>query len=273
MSEVAAGAFPAGPFASGPKHVTSSAKAVTVRVIMSLVMFLTGTYVGVDWSAYFAGFHNPYSAPAGYARTILCAVMVWITRSNRISTRDGRLLSLAFALALVADWFLTLKEEMLPGTAVYLAVHALLIIRHAQGLLDALLPLRRARTVRVLILTAIPAYGIAALLLHRFAPVLAKNHHLGLDAFYLGVLATSMWTAWGTLFRDFYDKRNAWYIALGMTSFFFCDVSVGLAAAMKGEKMGLVLDNLVGFFYTPALVMLALSGYRWVAPGAPTSER
>jgi hypothetical protein len=58
-----------------------------------------------------------------------------------------------------------------------------------------------------------------------------------------------------------------------MTCFFICDVSVGVGAALAGTKPGVVLDNLVGFFYSPALVLLAYSGYKWVGPGAVMSRR
>jgi hypothetical protein len=55
-----------------------------------------------------------------------------------------------------------------------------------------------------------------------------------------------------------------------MTCFFFCDVTVGLAAALKGTTAGRVLDNIDGFFYSPALVLLAYSGYRWHPQGPVT---
>ncbi len=261
------------PLSIGPARVTSSAKAVVLRVLMAVIMFLTGTYVGVDWAAYFEGFTNHYSAGAGYARSILCAVMVFIIGDNNVTTTDSRLLCAAFALTLVGDNFLTLHKQTVPGTATFLLVHLIYIFRHAQGFRASLAPERRARTVRFLAVSAAVAYGMAGLLIWRFGPVLARTGQLPLDAVYLSVLATSMWMAWGTLSRGFYDRRNAWYIAAGMTFFFFCDVSVGLSAAMSDTNLGRILDNAVGFFYSPALVLLAFSGYRWVAPGAPTSER
>jgi hypothetical protein len=38
---------------------------------------------------------------------------------------------------------------------------------------------------------------------------------------------------------------------------------VGLAAALHGTRPGAILDNIVAFFYSPALVLLAFSGFRW----------
>src|SRR5262249_23021920 len=73
-------------------------KEITVLVLVAVTMFVTGTYVGVDWAAFFHPFQSRFQAGAGYARDILCAIIVVIAGRNRISTRDRRLLMAAFAL-------------------------------------------------------------------------------------------------------------------------------------------------------------------------------
>src|SRR6185312_14206257 len=116
-------------------------------------------------------------------------------------------------------------------------------------------------------LTALIVYGGSAALVVEVRPILARTNMLGLDVAYLVVLATSLWAAWGTLIRRGFAQRNAWYIAIGMTCFYFCDVTVGLSAALSAKpdtlRWGQILDNLVGFFYSPALVLVAYSGFRW----------
>src|SRR5215470_7968648 len=96
------------------------AKEITVLVLVAVTMFVTGTYVGVDWAAFFHPFHSDFQAGAGYARDILCAIIVIIAGRNRIATKDRRLLLAAFALTLVADYFLTLMNQPLPGTVIFL---------------------------------------------------------------------------------------------------------------------------------------------------------
>lgn len=246
-----------------PSHGISAAKANVVRVLMGLIMFLTGTYVGVDWAGFFHGFTSTYPARAGYARTILCALLGWMIGDARVDVRDARLLGAAFAITLVADYFLIIVDRMTPGVALFLVVHALLIVRHARGFRASLAPPERARTLRLLGVTALVAYGSAGALIVAVTPILKRTGMFALDAVYLLVLATSMWMAWGTLIRSFYALRNAWFITVGMTCFFCCDVTVGLAAALEGTTQGAVLNDLVGFFYSPALVLLAYSGYRW----------
>jgi hypothetical protein len=226
-------------------------------------MFVTGTYVGVDWAGFYYHFTSPYPAHAGYARTVLCALLVWLTRDARVDFRDALYLSAAFAVTLVADFFLILEDWMIPGTVLFIVVHALLIARHACGFRASLAPSTRAHSLRLYALTAVVAYGLAIALIVTVKPILERTHTFALDAVYLLFLSTSMWMAWGTLIRGFYAERNAWYIVLGMTCFFFCDVTVGLSASLSGSVSGAVLNNMVGLFYSPALVLIAYSGYHW----------
>jgi hypothetical protein len=265
------------PFSVVPEsaHITP-VQARVVRVLMGLIMFVTGTFVGVDWAAYFYHFDSPYSVRAQYARTILCAILVWMMGSSAVDEKDARYLNAAFALTLVADYCIILHDWMIPGTVIFLVVHSLLIARHARGFYASWAPEERARTRRLLAVTAFVVYAGALGLIISVRSILERTHMFALDAAYLLFLATSLWMAWGTLIRRFYEQRNAWYVVIGMTCFFFCDVSVGLGAALAGTQPGKVLNNIVGFFYSPALVLLAFSGYRWhgsavPAPAAPAA--
>jgi hypothetical protein len=240
-----------------------------VRWLMGGIMFLTGTYVGFDWAGFFHHFTSSYSRGAGYARSILCALMVALIGHASVDRRDQLVLGGAFVLTLAGDYCLVLNDYTLPGTAIFAVVHVLLIYRHARGLLASLAPAERSRTILFSVVTGIVAYGGSLILVIAVSGILQRTGMFAIDVAYLALLATSLWVGWGTLIRRFFDRRNAWYIAIGMTCFYFCDVIVGLSTALMGNpdpaqaRVGQVLHNLVGFFYTPALVLLAYSGYRW----------
>jgi hypothetical protein len=246
-----------------------------VRVVMGCVMFLTGTYVGVDWAGLHYGFSSPYPAGAGYARTVLCALMVALIGRAAIDRRDIVLLRAAFVVTLIADYFLILRDATIPGTVLFLGVHGILVYRHARGLRASWEPPARARTIRLSLLTGLVVYGASAGFFVGFHDVLSRTHMLALDGVYLFVLATSLWMAWGTLIRRAFPSRNAWFIVIGMTCFYCCDLTVGIGAALLGKPdtswYGQVLNNLVGFFYSPALVLLAYSGFRWRGAPRPAS--
>lgn len=262
-----------GPLSFQPSPAIRPAKAAVVRVLMALIMFLTGTYVGVDWASYYYGFATRYSMGAGFVRTVLCAALAWSVGENHVHRRDARLLGAAFAVTVVADYLIILHDQMMIGTLLFLLVHFTYIARHGQGFRASLAPERRDRTLRFLAISALVVYGLTGVLIWRVAPILARSGVLVIDSIYLFVVATSMWMAWGVFARDYYDRRNALYIAVGMTSFFICDVAVGVAAALGATSSGRVLGNAVGFFYTPALVLVAYSGYKWLGPGAVMSRR
>lgn len=245
-------------------------KEIAVLVLVAVTMFVTGSYVGVDWAAYFHPFQSRFPAVAGYARDVLCAAIVLLVGRNRISSRDWRLLLAAFALTMVADWFLTLNDQPLPGTVIFLGVHALLIVRHAQGLRSSFARAERGRTLRLMIVSALVCYGAAVALIVTVAPILKRSGQFALDSIYLLFLATSLWAGWGTLIRRAYPRLNAWFIAVGMTFFYLCDVTVGLAVAQSGTPTGRILNDLIAFSYTPALSLLALSGVAW-GPRAPVA--
>jgi hypothetical protein len=240
-----------------------------VRWLMGGIMFLTGTYVGFDWAGFFHHFTSTYSSGAGFARSVLCAVMVALIGGASVDRRDQIVLGAAFVLTLAGDYCLVLNDYTLPGTGIFAVVHALLVYRHSRGLLASLAPAERPRTILLSVVTAIVAYGGSAILVVVSSSALQRTGMFALDVAYLALLATSLWASWGALIRRFFDRRNAWYVAVGMTCFYFCDVAVGLATALMSNpdphqaQVGQVLHNLVGLFYTPALVLLAYSGYRW----------
>lgn len=252
-----------------------------VILLMGAIMFLTGTYVGVDWVAFFYKLPNLYSAAAGMIRTCLCAFMVLLIGPCHVNARDKFWLGLGFFLTLVADVYLILINRMEIGTGLFLFVHITYIVRHSAGFRDSLAPPVRKYTLRHLALAAVLIYGGSGLLLAFVAGYLLRAGPLqfALDCVYLFVLATSLWMAWGTMIRRAFPRRNAIYIVLGMSLFYYCDVTVGVAAAITPPDpyadplgTGLILNNLVGLFYTPALLLLAYSGFR-VDAARPLSQR
>lgn len=246
------------------QEIISHRKETVVLAIMGVILLLTGTYAGVGWSSFLHGFQSSFPTGAGYARTVLCVVMVLLIGArDSVSRVDKRLLLAAFGLTLVADFFLILLDWMMTGTVLFLGVHAIFIARHAKGFRGSLGQSARARTLGWLVATGAVAFGGSAVLLYCAASLLLPTGMFAVDCVYIFVLALSLWMAWGTLIRDAYPSFNGWLIAFGMTFFYFCDVSVGLAAPFKGTMVGGILNNLVGFFYTPALVLLALSGFRF----------
>ncbi|MFP2924872.1 lysoplasmalogenase family protein [Pyxidicoccus sp. 3LG] len=248
---------------------TPLTKAVAVLAITGVALLVTGLYMGVDWMQTFPNVVANVPAYAGYARTVLCAGVAFMVGRNCVGSRDRLLLMAAFGVTLAADYFLVLTgKHFLVGVGLFLVVHILLTLRHAQGFRASLAPERRARTLRLLAITAVIAFSLTGVVLWNVAGILKRSGQEVVDVIYVLALTVSMWMGWGTLIRDTYPRLNAWFIAVGITHFYCCDVSVGLVADLPPGTLRSILDDMVGVFYTPALVLLALSGYRWAGTRA-----
>lgn len=248
----------------GSSTPTPLVKSVGVLATTGVAVFITGLYCGVDWMLSFPKLAEQLPAYGGYARTVLCALVAFLAGRNRISARDRLWLMAAFGVTLVADYFLVLTgKNFLVGVGLFLVVHALLSIRHAAGFKASLAPDQRQRTLRLLVITGVVALSITGVVLWTVRGIIARSGMVAIDVIYVLGLTVSMWMAWGTLIRGYYPRLNAWFIAVGLTSFYCCDVSVGLVADLGDVPLKAILNDLVGLFYTPALVLLALSGYTW----------
>jgi hypothetical protein len=65
----------------------------------------------------------------------------------------------------------------------------------------------------------------------------------------------------------YFPEKNARNIKRGMILFFCCDACVGISLATGDnhtvrEIVATVANNFVWYFYTPALILLGLSGYK-----------
>jgi hypothetical protein len=256
----------------GPGPHVPPNKMVRIYVVLCLIFFITGAYVGVDWASYLYGFASEFSRYAGYVRTILCIILALMTREHCIEAavskmpkihKDGVLLLLAFMLTGLADVFLLLLDWMTTGTALFLVVHGLLTVRHATQLSRWFEGPKPTKDVIWLAATAVVIGAFTFVFFTQVRSLIEPTGMLGLFGVYLVVLAVSLWVAFSTKVNPFFPRANALQIMVGMVCFFFCDITVGLAFVLKGTETGAILDNLVAFFYTPALVLLALSGYRW----------
>lgn len=246
----------------------SRSREVLVLALVAIAMLLTGIAVGLDAAAWPTIPTSKWPGVIDYSRSVVCAVIVLLIGGYGVGGWDKWMLSLAFAAMLGGDLCLELLELPLPGIAVFFVVHGVLIVRHMRGLKGELSSPRHDRTVRWLWLTALAVCGGTGLVLHLIWDLLAAKGTLTLDCIYIGLLATSLWSATSTLTRRTWPALNASFIFVGIACFYVCDVIVGVSLALAGTELGATLNLAVGFAYAPALLLLALSGFCWSAADA-----
>lgn len=151
-----------------------------------------------------------------------------------------RLVPLALALTVCADWFLLVRgDHYALGVALFLCVQTVYYLRLRRAGADSAWPLRSALALGA---------GLGVYALHMASPVNL------LAALYFSQLLANTITAWTR-------KGKRWRrFALGLTLFVGCDVCVGLFNARIGG-LALYYFAAVGMwlFYLPSQVLIALS--------------
>ncbi|HWQ30896.1 MAG TPA: hypothetical protein VN549_07890, partial [Negativicutes bacterium] len=77
------------------------------------------------------------------------------------------------------------------------------------------------------------------------------------------ILSTSLLAALASNILKLLPQRNAEMAAAGVICFFCCDILVGLDAVLWEGIPWLLANSFIWVFYIPALVLLALSAYRY----------
>jgi hypothetical protein len=140
--------------------------------------------------------------------------------------------------------------------------HITLVVRHAWGLREALKGSAWPKLRRNLVITGLVALSITCGIVAWAWPTMLETDKIPRDLVYMGVLTLPLWMGWSTVLHDRYPRDNAWMIAVGITFFYVCDTALGLGTESSGtlaEIFALVPD----ITYTPALMLLAISGYFW----------
>lgn len=236
---------------SGHQHVTGLPRRLFVFLATLLLGGLYFSFLAAD---ILTGdpFH-PFSRIAKYLSILLCfGLTLAISPESGHDRRDIWTLRLAFFLTIIADFAIGILGYFVAGIAVFFLVQLVYIVRHSQGFVWN----RRE------VISGLLTLGCVAGLFFHLYPGLVNAGLFWPVLLYALVLAASLWLAIGTVWRDFFPPRISFFIAGGMLLFFLCDLNVGLGAVLPDGELRSVVRILVWFFYLPAQLLLALSGFR-----------
>lgn len=247
-----------------------------IKVLLGVITVLFAFYFIRDWFVFYqCGAVEQCLADSSYvqhytkfATTVLIAILAIAIGKDCLGRRDHRLLLTAMGAAFLADICFKLLhnakslaqfsvEFMLMGVCFFIVFQSILIYRFT----------RKNETDN----------SIPWIILVPFASVLVLFDLRLLGVFETGLVPTII--VYGTfltcaLFEGllvsrygYFPQKNASLIRLGMILFYLGDVCVGFSLATGDdhstqEVVATVANNLVWFFYVPALLMLVLSGIR-----------
>lgn len=255
--------------------VATSKKAFIYSVLCAICL-AASIYVAWDLTRVIA--HLPSPQPQSDLMqglrilvVVLCNILIQLIGRDGEGHRLATLLGIAFVLILVADLVLTF-HQVIPAVLTFLVAQLLLAARHLRGFGAAWSSGALRRRLPFLVVVGVVELTlIGATLGGLCLPLLGPTPQFFGIAVYALALGFSVWAAYAALVIGHFPKANAVLVAIGMTCFAACDVTVGVSIAVPPDQPLYALQYLTWTFYTPALVLLVLSGYslRYLAPWLP----
>lgn len=241
-------------------------KKTLLFIILGLILVLFGGYTALDWFQFIKGIANftqpeiPYVRATKVAVSLLSAIIVFLIGRDGFDRKDTLRIVITYAVIFIGD-ILLLFDVTLAGIGIFALSHFCFIARNGAGIKGYFA--RRSPKNRLWdFVTGIIAAGIIiAAMAGLFYPLLKGNAFFYALLGYGLVLCVSLWIAWASVRVKFMPAANAWMAAIGITCFMLSDLLVGIHFATEPGAMQTAAIYVTWLFYTPALVLPALSGY------------
>ena len=261
---------------NGVVILTYTNKKTQVTTFIIIVVILAIAFFIRDWYVFFQcgavqqclADSSHFQNYAKFAVTTIITIIAFFIGKNSLCLRDRIFLQAGFIMALCADFCLKILHNVvslfehsgdytLLGICFFMVVQALFIFRHTRlSDTDDHMPW----------ILCIPfAVMFICNALHLFK--VYESSTISIIGTYAAFLICSLVVAIQVPKSGFFPGKNAKLIKLGMILFFCCDVCVGISLASGPDHsilqvIATIANNFVWFFYTPALICLAWSGYK-----------
>ena len=234
------------------EHLWKEKSVWAYWVCVTIAILTTAIALFLDLSAWFDDSQSA-SECWRFARTVLCGLALVGVIKTHGNTTDKWLMLLALSLAVIADYFLILKNNLVTGIGIFAIMQIVLIARHSIGV-----SFKKFYQPQIGFAVAI---GLLVLLIGN-GLLWSSLSEKGLTIpvlIYSSLLITSVVTAYSTRFTGLLSTKQANYAFMGMILFLLCDITVGIGAAFGHTSEGQLVRSLTGLFYTPSLLLLAKS--------------
>ncbi|MCX7820814.1 MAG: hypothetical protein N2258_03970 [Brevinematales bacterium] len=240
----------------------SIVKKVTLGIIVSTIIGLTGSFIATDYFSIFVGFDQNYSPIVKLISSFLASIIAIMIGKDGLSKADTIMLGIAFPLASIGDIFITTNNYwyenqivFLTGAVFFIFSVLILIIRHSKCFSF----LKEDTLKRVLF--GMSFFVILIVIVVIFYNELVKRDLLVITIIYGSLVVVSLWTGIAAFIYKLFPQTNAILIFVGSISYFLMELTGQIynLRVPGWSEAGFILS---WAFYTPALIMLALSGYQ-----------
>ena len=194
-----------------------------------------------------------YSILLRFARTLVIALGVFGTNLLEMSQKQHKYLSLAFAFALIADFFLICKGKLAIGILFFAFMQITLMLRHID--LPQLSKQSKGNIYRPIVSGLLFWGGFVI-----FSYSALHKHFLHIPILIYGLLlVASCVVAWFSRWHHAISSPQNLFIFWGMILFLLCDITVVMPVIAPQNATALLLRAVTSVFYTPTLVLLSFS--------------
>lgn len=242
----------------------NNGKKLYISITTAVIAVFYVWFIILDFSR-FGSLDFTYDIPpSGVLKRIdvlLAASIAWVVGADGLSMKDSGRMKWAFIFACLGEAAFAIRARVL-GLVMFAVCQTVLAVRNSLGFRRGLEHAAGRRKKRLL------AAGIIVFLAFTGLPVSAAalagfNGTVATVCLYWGILNISLLAGMAGYILGLLPERNAAMACAGIICFYCCDVLVGLDAALEPGLSWLLANSFIWVFYIPALVLLALSCYRY----------
>lgn len=239
-------------------------KKLYITVLVSIISALGIWFIILDFSRFISLDFSYDIYPSALLKRIdiiLASIIAWTVGQDGLGKEDSRLIKWAFVFVCLGETAFIMGGRFV-GIYLFAVCQILLIMRNSTGLFYKLSHGSYKQKKR-LILSVAFVYLVFLVFLFLSGSFVGLNS-TSLTAYLYGVvLSTSLLAGLACNILGLLPRRNAEMAAAGIVCFFCCDILVGLDAVLWKGLPWLLSNSFIWIFYIPALVLLALSCYRY----------
>lgn len=245
----------------------SKIKKFFIGLILKSIIIIYIFFILLDWLPII----NPditfdtltYSYALKALVILMITLLVFLTGKDAMNEEDAFMLKVIFLLIIVADSALVIFESPVFGIMFFSFVQYGLILRNSIGMREKYKKnknnkLRTSLFVNTILATLLFIFNLIRLM----NSLMEESLLLLIMALYGLMISASLWTAFANYLLGVFPRINSRLVALGMFFFVLCDLNVGLSLILPVSNLRDIASALIWIFYTPALTLIALSGYK-----------
>lgn len=239
-------------------------KKLYVSIILFIIIVFYIWFIILDFTRFFTQNYNYDIYPSALLKrinVILAAFIAWAAGRDGLSLKDNRRMNAAFAFIILGEAAFIIGERVF-GVGMFAVCQTLLILRNSTGMCYGFNHANQKQK-KGLIISGLILMLFIIVLTSMFASLTKISIELIVVYLYGIILSLSLWAGLASNILVLLPKRNSKMVADGMICFYCCDVLVGLDAVMEIGIPWLFVNSFIWIFYIPALVLLALSCYKY----------